>query len=621
MDRGLPRNRKYRDLRSKSKSLLYILNTCYPSCNTPELPILNPDPLLLHPGSARLALPRNMPVSSNYPPVDIPNVDLWSFLFEREDRPYPDDKILYQDAETKRHYTYKTLKDASLEFGKGLKATYDWKKGDVLALFTPNSIDTPVLTWGTLWAGGVVSPANPAYTAEELAFQLKNSGAKVLATQPAVLSVAKEAAKKAGIREDHIILLGDQRDPEARFKHFTSVLNISRATRYRKQKISPESDVAFLVYSSGTTGVPKGVMLSHRNIVSNIMQQVAGEGGNLSWNGGPDGKGDRVLAFLPFYHIYGLTCLITQALYKGYHLIVMSKFDIESWCAHVQNYRATFSYIVPPVVLLLGKHPVVEKYDLSSLRMMNSGAAPLTQELVESVYSRIKVGIKQGYGLSETSPTTHSQRWEDWREHIGSVGRLMPNMEAKYMTMPEDGSESKEVNVGEVGELYLRGPNVFMGYHKNPEATKECLSADGWFRTGDVGYQDAKGNFFITDRVKELIKYKGFQVPPAELEGLLVDNEAIDDVAVIGLESEAHGSEVPMACVVRSAKSKSSGSSEKDEAAKIVKWLDSKVAHHKRLRGGVRFVDQIPKNPSGKILRRMLKQQFKDELKGPKAKL
>ncbi|KAJ6002465.1 hypothetical protein N7451_005012 [Penicillium sp. IBT 35674x] len=562
-----------------------------------------------------------MPVSSNYPPVDIPNVDLWAFLFEREDRPYPDDKILYQDAETKRHYTYKTLKDASLEFGKGLKATYDWKKGDVLALFTPNSIDTPVLTWGTLWAGGIVSPANPAYTAEELAFQLKNSGAKVLATQPAVLSVAKEAAKKAGIREDHIILLGDQRDPEARFKHFTSVLNISRATRYRKQKISPESDVAFLVYSSGTTGVPKGVMLSHRNIVANITQQVAGEGGNLSWNGGPDGKGDRVLAFLPFYHIYGLTCLITQALYKGYHLIVMSKFDIESWCAHVQNYRATFSYIVPPVVLLLGKHPVVEKYDLSSLRMMNSGAAPLTQELVESVYSRIKVGIKQGYGLSETSPTTHSQRWEDWREHIGSVGRLMPNMEAKYMTMPEDGSESKEVNVGEVGELYLRGPNVFMGYHKNPDATKECLSADGWFRTGDVGYQDAKGNFFITDRVKELIKYKGFQVPPAELEGLLVDNEAIDDVAVIGLESEAHGSEVPMACVVRSAKSKSSGMSEKDEAAKIVKWLDSKVAHHKRLRGGVRFVDQIPKNPSGKILRRMLKQQFKDELKGPKAKL
>lgn len=178
-----------------------------------------------------------------------------------------------------------------------------------MALFTPNSIDTPVLTWGTMWAGGVVSPANPAYTAKELAFQLKNSGARVLATQASVLPVATEAAKLAGLTSDHIILLGDQRDPQARYKHFTSVINISRSIRFRRAKVDPSTSLAFLVYSSGTTGTPKGVMLSHRNIVSNIMQQAVAEGNNLHWNAGPDGKGDRVLAFLPFFHIYGMTSL------------------------------------------------------------------------------------------------------------------------------------------------------------------------------------------------------------------------------------------------------------------------------------------------------------------------
>lgn len=317
----------------------------------------------------------------------------------------------------------------------------------------------------------------------------------------------------------------------------------------------------------------------------------------------------------------GLTCLLHQTLHQGYHLVVMQKFDLEKWCAHVQNYRITFSYVVPPVVLLLGKHPVVDKYDLSSLRMMNSGAAPLTQELVEAVYARIKTGIKQGYGLSETSPTTHTQPWEEWRSSIGSVGKLLPNMEAKYMTLPDDGSDPREVSVGEVGELYLRGDNVFQGYHNNPAATQDSLSGDGWFRTGDVGYQDAKGNFYITDRVKELIKYKGFQVAPAELEGILVDNEVVDDVAVIGVESEAHGSEVPVAFVVRSSKSKASGVGAEQEAGNVIKWLDGKVAYHKKLRGGLRFVEEIPKSPSGKILRRMLKKQVQEENSKPKAKL
>lgn len=306
-------------------------------------------------------------------------------------------------------------------------------------------------------------------------------------------------------------------------------------------------------------------------------------------------------------------------MYSGYHLVVMAKFDLERWCSHVQNYRITFSYVVPPVVLLLTKSPVVDNYDLSSLRMMNSGAAPLTRELIDALYARVKCGIKQGYGLSETSPTTHTGAWEDWQKHSGSVGKLLPNLEAKYTTSPEDDSEPQEVPVGQVGELHMRGPNVFKGYHNNPTSTAASLTADGWFRTGDVGYQDAEGNFYITDRVKELIKYKGFQVAPAELEGLLTDNEAVDDVAVIGIESAAHGSEVPRAYIVPNANVIPPSKRTPAEAEKIAQWLSAKVAPYKRLRGGVRFVDEIPKSPSGKILRRLLKEEAKKE--ATKAKL
>ncbi|GLI81741.1 hypothetical protein PoHVEF18_010130 [Penicillium ochrochloron] len=287
----------------------------------------------------------------------------------------------------------------------------------------------------------------------------------------------------------------------------------------------------------------------------------------------------------------------------------MAKFDLERWCSHVQNYRITFAYVAPPIVLLLSKHPLVAEYDLSTLRLLNSGAAPLTRELVEATHARIGVGVKQGYGLSETSPGTHTQPWHEWNISIGSVGRLLPNLEAKYMTIPGDGSKPAEVAEGKAGELYLRGPNIFLGYHNKPAATAECLSADGWFRTGDVGFQDRHGNFYITDRVKELIKYKGFQVAPAELEGILLGHEWIDDVGVVGVDDKEQATELPLAFVVQSPNGKAVKLDDAEKAARLISWMDSKVAHHKRLRGGMIFVTEIPKNPSGKILRRLLKER------------
>ena len=267
-----------------------------------------------------------MPTESTYPRIDIPNVDIWDYLFERNDRPFPDDKgthpptrgqslvltfysVIYRDADTDRSYTYAQVKSAAVEFGKGLRSVLEWQKGDVLALFTPNCVDTPAVIWGCHWAGGIVSPANPGYTQEEFAYQLKDAGAKALVTQKPFLNVARKAAKQVGIPEDRIILIGDERDESGRFKHFSSIRNLAGMNRYRRTKIDPKSDLAFLVYSSGTTGRPKGVMLSHKNIVSNIAMVKDGESGNVAWDGGPEGKGDNILAFLPFFHIYGASIL------------------------------------------------------------------------------------------------------------------------------------------------------------------------------------------------------------------------------------------------------------------------------------------------------------------------
>ncbi|KAI4153253.1 MAG: hypothetical protein LQ341_000557 [Variospora aurantia] len=530
-----------------------------------------------------------MPTTSTFLPIQIPQTDVFGLIFERKDRPFPDDKIIYLEPETSRSYTFAQVRDTAVEFGKGLKSAWEWRKNDVLALFTPNSIDIPAIIWGCHWAGGIVSPANPAYTVDELAFQLKDSGAKAIATQETLLPAAIEAAKRVGIPEDRLILLGgDERDAAIRFKHFRSIRNLAGTSRYLRSEVAPHNDLAFLVYSSGTTGYPKGVMLTHKNIVSNILMANAGEGGNLTWDGGPD----------------GLTCLIHNTIFIGLTLVVMAKFDIEKFCAIVQNSRITFAYIVPPVVLLLSKHPIVDKYDLSSLRMLNSGAAPLTQELVKAMYKRIECPVKQGYGLSETSPTTHMQSWGDWDKTIGSVGRLLPHQVAKYMS-----PEEKEVPAGEVGELWIKGPNIFKGYLNNPDGTRNALTEDGFFKTGDVGYQDKDGNFYITDRVKELIKYKGFQVPPAELEGLLASHPKINDVAVLGWYDRDQATEVPRAYVVPAPGVAGS----KEVAADISAWLAAKVTSHKRLRGGIRFVEEIPKSASGKILRRMLKVKAQEE--------
>ncbi|KAJ5112566.1 hypothetical protein N7532_000611 [Penicillium argentinense] len=562
-----------------------------------------------------------MPSSAVYPDINIPDVDLWGLMFENErEEKFPVDKTIYRDAITNRQYTYSGLRDAAIAFGQGLRSAWDWKKGDIITLFTPNSIDMPVVIYGTFFAGGIVSPANPSYSVDELAFQLKDNGTKAIATFKSLLPIVTAAARKTGISPGQIILIGDERDFSGQFRHVDEIMRATSPHGQLRARLNPDTDLAFLVYSSGTTGLPKGVILSHRNIVSNVLMVSSSVGKSYSWHK------DKLIGILPFYHIYGLTCLIHQPLYRGIEMIAMERFDLETFLGTVQDEKITFVYLAPPVLVHLANNPIVDKYDLSSLRMVTSGAAPLTRELVDTVHKRLNIKINQAYGLSETSPITHTQPWDEWYTSVGSVGKLMPNLSAKYLS-PDGG----EVPTGQDGELCLKGPSIFKGYLNNEEGTRNAFTSDGYFKTGDVGYHDSRHNFYITDRVKELIKYKGFQVAPAgestsylnetylmaitELEGLLISHPTVADVAVIGVDQDH--TEVPRAYIVLSHSVRESPTT----AEVIRKWMDSKVSHHKKLRGGVRFVDQIPKSAAGKILRRNLKEIAKQEQASLQAKL
>ncbi|KAH7551339.1 hypothetical protein BM1_09655 [Bipolaris maydis] len=542
-----------------------------------------------------------MPSNSPFPDVEIPDVDLWGLMFERKDRDFSDDKVIYRAINSDRKYTFAQVKTQATAFGEGLRSLWDWQKDDVLALYAPNDIDVPPVICGTFFAGGIVTPANPGYSKDELAYQLENSGAKALATTKTFLKTALEAAKKVGIANDRVILLGSEKDESSQCKHWTSIRKTDILERYRRRKANPE-DLSFLAYSSGTTGLPKGVMLSHRNIIADLLILKGGVG---HWYSSSE---DKFLGVLPFFHIYGLTGLVHQTLHRGIELVVMPTFDLKMFLEAIQEHKITFIYVAPPVIVRLSRDSIVTQYNLSSIKMITSGAAPLTKGLVDAVHKRLGLKINQAYGLSETSPVTHTQPWDEWYTSIGSVGKLLPNMQAKYMS-----ASGSELAPGTTpGELHLRGPNIFKGYWKNPAATAAALTADGFFKTGDIGFQDKHDNFYITDRVKELIKYKGFQVPPAELEGKLMESEVVDDVAVIGVEDHERHTEVPRAYVVPAERIRASAGEE--EARAIVKWMEGRVANHKWLRGGVVFVPEIPKSASGKILRRVLKERSKGDV-------
>jgi acyl-CoA synthetase (AMP-forming)/AMP-acid ligase II len=340
-----------------------------------------------------------------------------------------------------------------------------------------------------------------------------------------------------------------------------------------------------LPYSSGTSGRPKGVILTHRNLVANLAQLVPG--GQLD-------PGDRALTVLPFFHIYGMTVLMNQVIHRRATAVTLPRFELAQFLGAIAEHRVQRVWIVPPIAVALAKHPAVDSSDLSSLKMIFSGAAPLDAELGRAVASRLNCRVRQGYGMTEMSPVSHCIPDDRPDMDLGSIGTLLPNMEA----MVVDPATGAELPPGETGELWCRGPNVMAGYLDDPDATAGTLDDDGWLHTGDLATVTDDGVFTLVDRLKELIKYKGYQVAPAELEALLLTHDRIADAAVIGVR-DAEGEEVPKAYVVPQPGADLS-------ADEVLAFVAERVAPYKKVRA-VEFVDAIPKSASGKILRKELR--------------
>ncbi|MGW1049255.1 4-coumarate--CoA ligase family protein [Streptomyces sp. NPDC002521] len=458
------------------------------------------------------------------------------------------------------------------------------RKGDVLALHSPNTIAFPTAFYAATRAGASVTTVHPLATPAEFAKQLGDSGAHWIVTVSPLLGTARRAAELAGgIREIFVC--------DSATGHRSLIDMLATTAPEPQLAFDPAEDIAALPYSSGTTGVPKGVMLTHRQIATNLAQLEPAV---------TMAPGDRILAVLPFFHIYGLTALMNAPLRKGATVVVLPRFDLETFLAAIENHRITGLYVAPPIVLALAKHPAVTRYDLSSLKYVLSAAAPLDARLARACAERLGLPpIGQAYGMTELSPGTHVVPLDQLHDApAGTVGRLIAGTEMRIVSLDDPG---KDLGTGESGEILIRGPQVMKGYLGRPDATAALIDADGWLHTGDVGHVDAEGWLFVVDRVKELIKYKGFQVAPAELEALLLTHPGIADAAVIGTCDE-DGNEVPHAFVVRRA-----GAPDDLTENEILLYVAERVAPYKRVRR-ITFIDTVPRAASGKILRRELRE-------------
>lgn len=521
----------------------------------------------------------------------------WDWLFDSPISPisrFPESELAgYLNVATKERVNWKQVKDYSTYISTALVKKYGLKEGDAVSLFSQNTIWYPVAMFGGLRAGAMISGASPAYNIEEMSYALKTARAKFLMTTPGSMGVAAASAKEAGIPKENVFLL------EGELPGYTTIQDLIRIGKGYGDggqtpafKIPPgkkNKDVCgFLSFSSGTTGLPKAVMISHQNVIAQCLQIAQITPSNHK----------KIMAVLPLFHITGLVHQLHLPVLLNAEVILLPSFTLPSMLSAVVEYKLSELLLVPPILIRLVRDPIVNNYDLRHVTRFSSGAAPLSEEIIQLLQKKFPgTGFKQGYGMTESCSciTAHPPEKYSYK-YANSGGSIVASTEVKIIK--DDGTEA---DVNESGEILARGPQIVMGYLNNPAATRETFDTDGWLHTGDQGHIDSQGMIYITDRIKEMIKVKGIGVAPAELEDLLLGHPKVEDVAVLGVKDEYAG-ELPKAFVVLK-----KGVNRGERVGKeLIAFVREKKTRYKWVKE-IEFVDDIPKSTSGKILRRMLR--------------